>query len=120
MAGLVVYAIRPNLNTSLSISGMTIEELRRGGGSSLFSTLRPCTRIGTTLTCAPGNRFGNLGRKVLRADEIVNVGLSVSKSPRLFAWRPHLHLLPYSSYLPSPLTSTTTTTRPTTPSPVSR
>src|SRR6266478_1882715 len=49
IAGLVGDAIRPNLNTNLSISGMTIEGLLRAGGSSLFSTLRPCTRIGTTL-----------------------------------------------------------------------
>ena len=87
IAGLVGDPIRPNLNTNLSISGMTIEELRRAGGSSLFSTLRPCTRIGTTLTCAPGDRFGNLGRNVLRADGIGNVDLSVSKSTRLFAER---------------------------------
>jgi hypothetical protein len=90
IAGLVGDAIRPNLNTNLSISGMTIEELRRAGGSSLFSTLRPCTRIGTTLTCAPGDRFGNLGRNVLRADGIGNVDLSVSKSTRLFAGRHRL------------------------------
>jgi hypothetical protein len=87
IAGLVGDPIRPNLNTNLSISGMTIEELRRAGGSSLFSTLRPCTRIGTTLTCAPGDRFGNLGRNVLRGDGIGNVDLSVSKSTRLFAER---------------------------------
>jgi hypothetical protein len=90
IAGLVGDPIRPNLNTNLSISGMTIEELRRAGGSSLFSTLRPCTRIGTTLTCAPGDRFGNLGRNVLRADGIGNVDLSVSKSTRLFAGRHRL------------------------------
>jgi Carboxypeptidase regulatory-like domain len=90
IAGLVGDAIRPNLNTNLSISGMTIEELRRAGGSSLFSTLRPCTRIGTTLTCAPGDRFGHLGRNVLRADGIGNVDLSVSKSTRLFAGRHRL------------------------------
>jgi hypothetical protein len=87
IAGLVGDAIRPNLNTNLSISGMTIEELRRAGGSSLFSTLAPCTRIGTTLTCAPGDRFGNLGRNVLRADGIGNVDLSVSKITRLFTDR---------------------------------
>ena len=87
IAGLVGDAIRPNLNTNLSISGMTIEELRRAGGSSLFSTLAPCTRIGTTLTCAPGDRFGNLGRNVLRGDGIGNVDFSVSKSTRLFVER---------------------------------
>jgi carboxypeptidase family protein len=79
--------IRPNLNTNLPISRMTLKELRQAGGSSLFSTLAPCTRIGTTLTCAPGDRFGNLGRNVLRGDGIGNVDLSVSKTTRLFAER---------------------------------
>ena len=79
--------IRPNLNTNLPISRMTLKELRQAGGSSLFSTLAPCTRISTTLTCAPGDRFGNLGRNVLRGDGIGNVDLSVSKTTRLFAER---------------------------------
>ncbi len=90
IAGLVGDPIRPNLNTNLPISSMTIKELRRAGGSSLFSILAPCTRIGTTLTCAPGDRFGNVGRNVLRADGIGNVDLSVSKSTRLFAGRHRL------------------------------
>ncbi len=85
IAGLVGDPVRPNLNTNLPISSMTLEELRQAGGSSLFSTLAPCTRIGTTLACAPGDRFGNLGRNVLRADGIGNVDLSVSKTTRLFA-----------------------------------
>ncbi|MCI0621109.1 MAG: hypothetical protein L0387_05460, partial [Acidobacteria bacterium] len=84
--------IRPNLNTNLSISSMTLKQLRQAGGSALFSALAPCTRIGTTLTCAPGDRFGNVGRNVLRADGIGNVDLSVSKTTRLFAERHRLQL----------------------------
>jgi hypothetical protein len=53
------------------------------GGSSLFSTLAPCIRIGTTLTCAPGDRFGDVGRNVLRADGIGNLDISISKATRL-------------------------------------
>jgi hypothetical protein len=87
IAGLVGDPLRPNLNTNLPISNKTIKELQQGGGSSLFSTLAPCTRIATSLTCAPGDRFGNLGRNVLRADGIGNVDLSVSKTTRLFAAR---------------------------------
>jgi hypothetical protein len=87
IAGLVGDPIRPNLNTNLPISSMTIQEILNAGGSSLFSTLAPCTRIGTTLTCAPGDRFGNVGRNVLRADGIGNVDLSISKTTRLFAER---------------------------------
>jgi len=81
---LVGDAIRPNLHTNLPISRMTLKELQKAGGSSLFSTLAPCTPIATTLTCAPGDRFGNLGRNVLRGDGIGNVDLSISKTTRLF------------------------------------
>ena len=84
---LVGDAIRPNLQTNLPISTMTLKELQKAGGSSLFSTLAPCTPIGTTLTCAPGDRFGNLGRNVLRGDGIGNVDLSISKTTRLFSER---------------------------------
>jgi hypothetical protein len=82
---LVGDPIRPNLNTSLPISSMSIQELRKAGGSSLFSKLAPCAQIGTTLTCSPGDRFGNLGRNALRADGIDNLDFSVSKTTRLFA-----------------------------------
>jgi hypothetical protein len=87
IAGLVGDPIRPNLNTNLPISSMSIQELLQLGGSSLFSPLAPCTRIGTTLTCAPGDRFGNVGRNVLRAGGIGNVDLSISKATRLFSER---------------------------------
>ena len=83
--GLVGDPIRPNLGTNLPISSMSIREVLQAGGSSLFSPLAPCVRIGTTLTCAPGDRFGNLGRNVLRGDGIGNLDLSISKSLRLFA-----------------------------------
>lgn len=85
IAGLVGDPIRPNLNTSLPISSMSLQELLQSGGSALFSTLAPCTRIGTTLTCVPGDRFGNVGRNVLRADGIGNFDLSISKMTHLFA-----------------------------------
>ena len=90
--GLVGDPIRPNLGTNLPISSMSVPELLRAGGSSLFSPLAPCVPIGTTLTCAPADRFGNLGRNVLRGDGIGNLDLSVSKSLRLFAER---HLLQF-------------------------
>ena len=80
---LIGNPIRPNLNTSLPISRMSLQQLRNAGGSSLFNALAPCTRIGTTLTCAPGDRFGDVGRNVLRADGIGNLDLSVSKTTRV-------------------------------------
>ncbi len=92
IAGLVGDPIRPNLNTNLPISSISIRELLQAGGSSLFSTLAPCVPIGTTLTCAPGDRFGNLGRNVLRGDGIGKLDLSISKSVRLLSER---HLLQF-------------------------
>jgi len=35
----------------------------------------------------PGDRFGNVGRNILRADGISNLDLSISKTTRLFAER---------------------------------
>jgi hypothetical protein len=87
ITGLVGDPIRPNLKTNLPVSTMSIRQLLQAGGASLFSPLAPCTRIGLTSTCAPGDRFGNLGRNVLRADGIGNLDLSVSKTTRLFAER---------------------------------
>jgi hypothetical protein len=87
---LVGSSIRPNLNTNLPISSMTLEELRKAGGSSLFRALSRCVRIDVTLTCAPGDRFGNVGRNVLRSDGIGNVDLSVSKTTRVFGERHQL------------------------------
>jgi hypothetical protein len=75
VGAMVGDAIRPNLNTNLPISSMTIKELQAACGKSLFSNLAPCSRIGTTLTCSRGDRFGNLGGNVLRADGIGNVDL---------------------------------------------
>ena len=89
---LVGNPLRPNLNASLPISSMTLKELRLAGGSALFSALAPCTRIGTTLTCAPGDRFGNVGRNVLRGDGINNVDLSISKTTRILGERQLLQI----------------------------
>jgi hypothetical protein len=69
--GLVGNAIRPNLNTGLNVSSMTIEEIRRAGGSRLFAGL------------AGGQRTGAAGRNILRADGIGNLDLSVFKNTRI-------------------------------------
>jgi hypothetical protein len=90
IAGLVGDPIRPNLNTSLPISSMSLQELRAAGGSALFGNLAPCIRIGTTLTCAPGDRFGNVGRNTLRSDGIGSLDLSISKITHLFSERHNL------------------------------
>lgn len=69
--GLVGNAIRPNLNTTLDISSMSVEKLVLAGGRSLFSTL------------PAGVRVGNVGRNTLRADGIGNVDLGIIKNTRV-------------------------------------
>jgi hypothetical protein len=69
--GLVGSAIRPNLNTTLPISGMSVEQLVAAGGRTLFRTL------GT------GERVGNAGRNILRADGINNIDFGILKNTRI-------------------------------------
>jgi hypothetical protein len=64
-------AIRPNLNTSLDLSSMSLEEIIAAGGRSLFS--------GVTAS----NPIGNAGRNILRADGINNVDLGISKNTKI-------------------------------------
>src|SRR5207247_9621206 len=47
ISGLVGNAIRPNLNTTLDTSRMSITELLNPGGRPLFRTLPPELRVGT-------------------------------------------------------------------------
>jgi hypothetical protein len=77
IAGLVGDAIRPNLNTDLKLHKMTIEEVRAAGGASLFRRL--CGN--PSPTCA-GERVGNAGRNILRADGIGNVDFGFMKNTR--------------------------------------
>jgi hypothetical protein len=76
--GLVGNAIRPNLNTTLDVSKMTIEEILAAGGASLFRQL--CGN--PTATC-PGERVGNVPRNSLRADGVTNIDVSFVKNTRL-------------------------------------
>ncbi|MDQ2938315.1 MAG: hypothetical protein M3R67_12540, partial [Acidobacteriota bacterium] len=69
--GLVGSAIRPNLNTTLPISGMSVEQLVAAGGRSLFRTL------------GPGERVGNAGRNILRADGINNIDFGILKNTHI-------------------------------------
>jgi hypothetical protein len=69
--GLVGNAIRPNVNTSLDVSSMTLEEILRAGGRSLFATL------------TGGQRVGNAGRNILRADGIQNLDFGIIKNTRI-------------------------------------
>ncbi len=79
---MVGNAIRPNLNTTLDVSSMTLEGLLAAGGRSLFAPLQACVRIPNTNTCTPVQRFGNAGRNILRSDGIQNIDFSLLKSTR--------------------------------------
>lgn len=68
---LVGDAIRPNINTTLPLSSMTIEEIRAAGGAMLFR------RLGA------GERVGNAGRNILRADGINQVDFGIFKNTRI-------------------------------------
>ena len=81
--GLIGSSIRPNLNTSLDLAHMSVEEMLRAGGRSLFSTLPVCQRITGTNTCTPIQRYGNVGRNILRSDGIAQIDLSLMKSTKI-------------------------------------
>jgi hypothetical protein len=61
-------SIRPNLNTSLNLSSMSIEEILRAGGRTLFSKV------------TADQPLGNAGRNILRADGINNIDLGINKT----------------------------------------
>ncbi|MGH9661771.1 MAG: carboxypeptidase regulatory-like domain-containing protein [Bryobacteraceae bacterium] len=71
ISGLVGNSIRPNLNTSLDVSSMTLESIRAAGGRSLF----------TAVTAA--DPLGNLGRNILRTDGIQKLDFGVIKNTRV-------------------------------------
>jgi hypothetical protein len=63
--------IRPNLNTDLDLSSMTINEILAAGGANLFRGLDP------------GQLVGNAGRNILRSDGLSQVDLGIIKNTRL-------------------------------------
>lgn len=76
--GLVGNAVRPNLNTTMDLSRMTVEEIRAAGGASLFRPL--CGQ--PSPTCA-GERVGDVPRNSLRTDGIANIDLAFTKNSRI-------------------------------------
>lgn len=71
ISSLVGNAIRPNVNTSLDLSGMSVEEILQAGGRSLFSTITAAQRV------------GNAGRNILRSDGINNIDFGILKNTRI-------------------------------------
>ncbi len=63
--------VRPNLNTNLDLSRMTIAEILAAGGASLFRGLDPRQRV------------GNAGRNILRSDSMRLIDFGIIKNTRL-------------------------------------
>ena len=63
--------IRPNLNTNLDLSSMTIPEIRVAGGAKLFRGLDF------------GQLAGDAGRNILRSDGLNQIDLGIIKNTRL-------------------------------------
>jgi hypothetical protein len=81
--GLVGNAIRPNINTDLKLSSMTIPQILEAGGASLFS--RVCGGANNFAQAQANNcrqPFGNVGRNTLRADGIGNIDVGFTKNTR--------------------------------------
>lgn len=90
--GLVGNSVRPNVNTTIDVSSLSVEELLAQGGRTLFATLpsavTSCTLNSgstTTGTCVVpiANRYGNAGRNILRSDGIGNIDLSILKTTNI-------------------------------------
>jgi hypothetical protein len=73
LCGGVGNSVRPNLNTNLDLSSMTITEILVAGGRNLFRTL----------DIAQGQRVGNAGRNILRADSLKIVDLGFVKNTQI-------------------------------------
>jgi len=63
--------IRPNLNTNLDLSSMTISEILAAGGASLFRGVSAVQRV------------GDVGRNILRSDGLNLVDFGIIKNTRL-------------------------------------
>ncbi|HET7288628.1 MAG TPA: hypothetical protein VFI71_14200, partial [Pyrinomonadaceae bacterium] len=71
ISSLVGNAIRPNINTNLDLSNMSVEEIVGAGGRSLFRTITAAQRV------------GDVGRNVLRSDGINNIDFGILKNTKI-------------------------------------
>ncbi len=76
--GLVGSSIRPNLNTNLDLSNMSIDEIKEAGGASLFKPI-----CGNPSATCPGERVGNAPRNFLRSDGIYLIDFGFIKNTRI-------------------------------------
>jgi hypothetical protein len=87
---LVGNSVRPNLNTNLNVSKMSLAEILAAGGVSLWAKLNPCPDSAlipnsTNPTgCVPaGPVVGNSGRNTVRASKLKDINISFLKSFKL-------------------------------------
>lgn len=78
LASAVGIATRANVATNLDVSRQSVEELR-----ALIGTVSTTTGNALFTTLTAGQRVGNAGRNVLRADGINNVDFGILKNTRL-------------------------------------
>ncbi len=79
ISGLVGNAIRPNVATDQDLGSMSVDELIRAGGASLFRPL-----CGNPSATCQGERVGNAARNSLRGDGIFNIDFALIKNTRVF------------------------------------
>lgn len=85
ISGLVGNAIRPNLNTTLALGSMSVEQIRVAAGNMT------CTINGTAVTGAgcffstvtAAQRVGDAGRNILRTDGINRLDFGILKNTRI-------------------------------------
>jgi hypothetical protein len=78
LASAIGIATRPNLNTTLDVSRMSVEELFR-----LRGTVNTTTGNALFRALLPGERIGNAGRNILRADGLNNVDFGILKNTKI-------------------------------------
>lgn len=76
---LVGNAIRPNLASNANLSQMSLPEIRRMCGSPIAQNV--CPNLFSRL--APGQRVGNAGRNIIRADSIRLIDFGIIKNTQI-------------------------------------
>lgn len=86
--GLVGNPVRPNLNTNMDLSSMSLREIRAQCGSPVpvavpgaTGYVNACPNLFSVPT--PGQRVGNAGRNILRSDGIKLVDFGIIKNTRI-------------------------------------
>ena len=81
ISGLVGNAIRPNINTTLALSSMSIEEIRTAAGAMTCAHGTGAACFFTPVTVA--QRVGDAGRNILRTDGINRVDFGLLKNTKI-------------------------------------